>query len=156
MEITVVEIVLFVFIAGTIGGLIFFVLKLRKLQAHYEHLTQGVKGGNLEELLTEHLKRISQQEREMKKLTEAIDRIQMDGKQHFQQIGFKRFNPFEQTGGDQSFALALLDADKNGFILSSLHQRDVTRVYAKLINQGESEHKLSAEEQEVLDNISRK
>ena len=51
----------------------------------------------------------------------------------FQRVGLVRFNPFEDTGGNQSFALALLDAEGNGWVLSSLHARTGTRVYAKPI-----------------------
>ena len=51
----------------------------------------------------------------------------------FQRVGLVRYNPFEETGGNQSFALALLDADGDGWVLSSLHARSGTRVYAKAI-----------------------
>jgi hypothetical protein len=57
-----------------------------------------------------------------------------------------RYNPFEETGGNQSFALALLDADGNGWVLSSLHARAGTRMYAKAISGGRAEAGLSAEE----------
>jgi len=61
-----------------------------------------------------------------------------------------RFNPFEDVGGDQSFAIALLDQHGNGLVLSSLHNRAETRVYAKPIQAGRSEYTLSAEEQQAL------
>jgi len=64
----------------------------------------------------------------------------------FQRIGIVRFNPFEDTGGNQSFALALLDAAGNGWVLSSLHARSGTRVYAKAIHEGRSDGALSDEE----------
>ena len=57
-----------------------------------------------------------------------------------------RYNPFEETGGNQSFALALLDAEGNGWVLSSLHARQGTRVYAKSIRGGRSDAALSEEE----------
>ena len=60
--------------------------------------------------------------------------------------GLVRFNPFEETGGNQSFALALLDADGDGWVLSSLHARSGTRVYAKAIVGGRSDTGLSEEE----------
>ena len=53
-----------------------------------------------------------------------------------QRIGLVRFNPFEDTGGNQSFALALLDAHGNGLVVSSLHSRTGTRVYGKAITGG--------------------
>ena len=57
----------------------------------------------------------------------------------FQRVGLVRYNPFEETGGNQSFALALLDADGDGWVLSSLHARTGTRVYAKAIVGGRSD-----------------
>ena len=64
----------------------------------------------------------------------------------FQRVGLVRYNPFEETGGNQSFALALLDADGDGWVLSSLHARSGTRVYAKAITRGRSDAGLSDEE----------
>ena len=64
----------------------------------------------------------------------------------FQRVGLVRYNPFEETGGNQSFALALLDAAGDGWVLSSLHARSGTRVYAKAINGGRAEAALSDEE----------
>ena len=54
----------------------------------------------------------------------------------FQRIGLVRFNPFEDTGGNQSFALALLDQAGDGFVVSSLHARAGTRVYGKAVAKG--------------------
>ena len=64
----------------------------------------------------------------------------------FQRVGLVRYNPFEETGGNQSFALALLDANGDGWVLSSLHARSGTRVYAKAITGGRSDAALSDEE----------
>jgi hypothetical protein len=68
----------------------------------------------------------------------------------FQRIGLVRYNPFEETGGNQSFALALLDAAGDGWVLSSLHARSGTRVYAKAITAGRSDATLSAEETDAV------
>jgi hypothetical protein len=61
-----------------------------------------------------------------------------------------RFNPFADTGGDQSFALALLDAKGNGVVVSSLHTRTATRFYAKPVAGGASTLSLSDEEVRAL------
>ena len=66
-----------------------------------------------------------------------------------QRVGLVRFNPFEDTGSNQSFALALLDADANGFVLSSLHSRQATRIYLKGVTGGRADAALSAEEAEA-------
>ena len=73
-------------------------------------------------------------------------RLETGAPRAFQRVGLVRFNPFEDTGGNQSFALALLDAEGNGWVLSSLHARSGTRVYAKAIREGRPEGALSEEE----------
>ena len=67
-----------------------------------------------------------------------------------QQVGIVRYNPFADTGGQQSFALALLDGRGNGFVVSSLHSRQATRLYLKQVAGGRSEVALSEEETEAL------
>jgi len=67
-----------------------------------------------------------------------------------QHVGLVRFNPFDDTGGNQSFALALLDANADGIVLSSLHSRTATRVYVKAILSGRSDAPLSDEEVAAL------
>jgi len=72
--------------------------------------------------------------------------LEVAQRRSFQRVGLVRYNPFEETGGNQSFALALLDADGDGWVLSSLHARAGTRMYAKSIKGGRSEAGLSSEE----------
>jgi len=62
-------------------------------------------------------------------------------------INVVRYNPFENIGGDQSFILTILDQSNSGVIVSSLHNRDITRVYAKPIKDGQGDNiTLSKEE----------
>lgn len=73
-------------------------------------------------------------------------------KQHFfQRMGFVRFNPFAETGGDQSFSVSLLDAKGSGIVFTGLHTREKTRVYAKPIVNGVSKSTLSKEEQKAIE-----
>ncbi len=65
-------------------------------------------------------------------------------------LGVVRFNPFPDTGGDQSFAIALLDSEGSGIVLSSLHARTDTRVFAKPVQAGRSRYPLSDEEQDAI------
>ena len=65
-------------------------------------------------------------------------------------VGIVRFNAFDDVGGDQSFAVVILDSDKNGVAFSSLYGRQDSRVYAKAIVNGQGERPLSDEEQQAL------
>ena len=75
---------------------------------------------------------------------EAVSRVSV------QKVGFLRFNPFQDTGGDNSFTIALLDGENTGVIFSSLYMREGTRLYAKEIKNGIPRQTLSEEETRVL------
>lgn len=67
-----------------------------------------------------------------------------------QKVGLVKFNAFDDVGGDQSFALALLDSKNNGVIISSLYGRQDSRTYIKGITNSTGERALSDEEQRAL------
>ena len=110
----------------------------------------GTRARKDTDALAEVLKRLAAVEKNIEKLGERVHELEDIGTVAIQKIGFKRFNPFEHTGGDQSFAIALLDHKNNGVVISSLYTRDGVRVYAKRVETGASKHPLSAEEHEVL------
>lgn len=81
----------------------------------------------------------------------SLEEFKKQNLEHVQKVALKRYNPYQDTGGDQSFSLALLDALGNGIVLTSLHSRAGTRVFAKPINSGKEEKfELSEEEKEVV------
>ncbi|MBP9851393.1 MAG: DUF4446 family protein [Candidatus Pacebacteria bacterium] len=61
-----------------------------------------------------------------------------------------RFNPFPDQGGNQSFAIGLLNEVGDGVVLSSLYSRERMSIFAKPVKAGKSEFELSDEEKEVL------
>jgi hypothetical protein len=62
-----------------------------------------------------------------------------------------RFNPFDDVGSNQSFILVFLDNSDSGVIITSLHNRGSTRIYAKTIVKGESpDVSLSKEEKSAI------
>ena len=52
-------------------------------------------------------------------------------------------------GGDQSFILVMLDNTNSGVIITSLHSRDVTRIYAKAIKNGGGEDSTLSKEEKA-------
>lgn len=73
-------------------------------------------------------------------------------------VGLVRFNPFKGKGygGDQSFAVALIDHDGNGIILSSLYTRERVSTYAKPVENFTSKYDLSEEEKQALEQAKKK
>jgi HAMP domain-containing protein len=67
-----------------------------------------------------------------------------------QRVGIVRYNPFEDTGSNQSFALAMLDARGDGFVMTSLHSRQATRLFLKQVSAGKADSAISDEEAEAI------
>lgn len=64
--------------------------------------------------------------------------------------GLVRYDAYQDMGGQQSWSMAILTADRTGAIITSLHARDHARVYLKEVHAGVSEQRLSPEEQRAL------
>lgn len=120
------------------------------IDRHLEALTRGDDGRSLQGVLEAHLGRVAEVGNAVDRLTGRTSVLEANGRKAFQRIGLVRFNPFEDTGSNQSFALALLDADDDGVVVSSLHARGGTRIYAKAIAAGRPEAALSDEEAQAL------
>lgn len=132
----------------------FYILKT---QRGYKKLTAGSKNLNLEQLLDSVFKRIDLDEKRISQLTEEVSKLELSAKLNIQKYALVRFNPFEDTGGDQSFVAAFLDGENNGIVISSLHSRNGTRVYAKSVTGGNSAaHQFSKEEKEVVEKAARR
>ena len=93
----------------------------------------------------------------IKKLETRIDAMQEDlykekekNNLALRKLGILRYNPFKESGGDQSFSLALLEENDNGFVITSIYTNEGVRVFAKPIIKGESKYQLSEEEKEVI------
>ena len=124
--------------------------RTRRLDARLQGITRGTEGRSLEAILDAHLEKVFAVSRQLDDVAARTAVLEADGRRAFQRVGLVRYNPFEETGGNQSFALALLDADGDGWVLSSLHARSGTRVYAKAIKGGRAEAGLSAEEADAI------
>ena len=108
------------------------------------------EGVGLDELLDRQFRRLDTVAERVDALNRLHHELEALSQQSLQKVGVVRFNPFADTGGDQSFAVALLDADGNGVVLSSLHGRADTRIFAKPVQAGRSKHALSDEEQDAI------
>jgi hypothetical protein len=126
------------------------VRRTRRLARRLDSLTRDAEGHSLEGVLEAHLDKVFAVSRELDDMTVRTAALETAHQATLQRVGLVRFNPFEDTGGNQSFALALLDLQGNGVVVSSLHARTGTRVYGKAISGGRADTALSDEEAEAL------
>lgn len=125
-------------------------IRIGRLRRRMDRLTRGEDGRSLEAVLDAHLDKVFQARRDIDELADRAAVVEASGRRSFQRFGIVRFNPFEETGGNQSFAVALLDGNGDGLVVSSLHARAGTRVYAKALSRGRSDASLSDEETEAV------
>lgn len=122
-----------------------------RVSRHYSALTAHTDNKNLRAILEEIVRDSHGIKKDIATLRDGYDKIEQDGKFHIQKIGLLRFNPFKDTGGDQSFTVALIDANDTGIVISGLYSRSGTRWYAKRIVEGKgTDHELSEEEKKAI------
>ena len=122
-----------------------------KNQQHYNSLANGNNGRNLQAVLQQLLKDLDISKKDIDLLLQRCDKIEKDSLLYIQKVGLTRFNPFKDTGGDQSFILSFLDANNTGVVVSGLYSRSGTRWYAKRVHRGEGvEHELTEEEKKAV------
>ncbi len=129
---------------------IFLHLRLNQICKKLKTFFNGKNASDLEEVLFEEIKRLKGCEKNIKELSSLFQETNSKSRKSLQKVGLVRFNPFKDTGGDQSFSLALLDYQDNGIVISSLYTRQGTRIYSKPIKKGKSQYPLSKEENSAL------
>lgn len=129
-----------------IGLLVWIIIINQRLN----RLTKGKDAQSLEAIISQNNKRIDQIIHNREKDVQDISVLKEKIKNTMQHVGIVRFNPFKETGGNQSFAIALTNEHKDGVIISSLYTRERVNVFAKPVHAGSSSFKLTAEEEQAL------
>ena len=116
----------------------------------YRELVRDQDGGTLHDRLVGSAEQAVHAAERMSEIEAMHGMLDRRTRRSLQHIGLVRFNPFDDTGSDQSFAIALLDDQRDGVVVSSLHGRTNTRVFAKPVADGSSPHTLSDEESQAI------
>ncbi|MFT7328166.1 MAG: hypothetical protein ACI870_000346 [Crocinitomicaceae bacterium] len=140
-------ILIILILAIAVIALSIFVILLNK---RITKITGGSNAHDLESIIIENNILVKKTKDQLHNQSVRIDEIKADALSNIQNIGVIRFNPFKETGGNQSFAIALTDKEQNGVVISSLYARERVSVFAKPIVKGESEYKLTNEEKEAI------
>ena len=126
-------------------------VKVGRLNRRCDDLTRGKNGKSLEEIMNRRFDILDRLDEEDEIKSEAIDNINMKLKRTFQKCGIRKYDAFNEMGGQLSFALVLLDERDCGFVINAVHNRENSYTYIKEIIDGVSAIPLSEEEQKALD-----
>lgn len=128
-----------------------------KLINSFQNITKNGKRENIIQVLNEVLEKEEKNEHTLIETNRKVEGLLFDSQFYIQKIGLVRFNPFNDTGGDQSFILSLVDDRNSGVVISGLHTRNGTRWYAKRVEEGKgAEHELSSDEVKAIKAATKK
>jgi hypothetical protein len=129
---------------------IYLQYSLLKIKKRTRSFFANSEAKDLEEIIYKQIRKTNEIDCKVEKLISNNEKIKENLSKCIQKIGVVRFNPFNDTGGNQSFAAAFLDNYLNGIIILGLYSRDGVRVYSKQVRKGKSEYILSKEEEEAI------
>lgn len=132
-------------------GIGFMIWKQRQQERDLSLFFGDKQARDLESILVEQLKEVKMLDQEIQELFEVLNKLRDLSIKTIHKVRVDRFNPFKEVGGNQSFCVALLDGNNSGAIISSLHTREGTRVYAKPVLEGQAkEFPFTDEEKETI------
>lgn len=133
------------------GIIAILLLWIIRLEIKLKRFLKGKNAKTLEDSFLFIKKGVERQVIVNKEIATEIDSINARLEKSIRGVGIVRFNPFQGTGGgNQSFAIALVDEENNGVVISSLYSRERFSAFAKPILKGSSTFKLSEEESQAL------
>lgn len=139
----IIIILLIVFLAVLISNI--------KLNNRYKKFMNKLGNGkDLEEDLENFMYKVDRVERQNAEITNFCKNLDEDLSKCIQKIGIVRYSAFKDTGSDLSFAVALLDEKNNGIVFNGIYSREMSNIYAKPVEKGNSKYTLSNEEVEAI------
>ena len=123
-----------------------------KTKRRYEKLAMKLgKGENISDILKDYISKVDEIEKKDEEIILYLNKINDVSKQYIAKVGLVKYNLYNTTKNELSFALALLDRENNGIVINSIYGIDSSNVYCKLIKNGNSKNKLSEEEKEAIE-----
>ena len=108
------------------------------------------EGKDIQEDLENYMYRVERVEKQNAEILNQINGLDKDLEGCIQKVGILRYSAFQDTGSDLSFTLALLDEHDDGVVFNGIYSREMSNIYAKPIEKGESRYTLSPEEKEAI------
>lgn len=129
-----------------IGFLIVLISNIKLNKRYKNFMNKLGNGKNLEEDLEKFMYKVDRVEKQNAEITNFCKNLDEDISKCIQKIGIVRYSAFKDTGSDLSFAVALLDEKNNGVVFNGIYSREMSNIYAKPVENGNSRYTLSNEE----------
>lgn len=144
-------IILLVLIFVLLILVITFMCKTIYLDKKYKKFMKKLgESENLEEDLENYMYKVERVEKQNAEILGQLSGLDKDLEGCIQKVGIVRYSAFQDTGSDLSFSLALLDEKNNGVVMNGIYSREMSNIYAKPVEAGNSSYTLSEEEQQAI------
>ncbi|MDQ0061534.1 DUF4446 family protein [Paenibacillus harenae] len=138
-----IVIILFIWIA-LLGS------KLKRLRKQYTDVMGNTGITNFEDVIVQMKEGLNEQAQTIQRLQTQLSAVEQALSQQKGRVGALRYNAFAEKGSDLSFSIAIVNENNDGAVLSGIHSRENTYVYAKPIEKGESAYPLTPEERKAI------
>lgn len=129
---------------------IILMVRISRINKRYRNIVGNTTIENVDDLLITLQNKVDQLQGQNKEQAEAISGIRLIMRTMKSNLSIKRYNAFSNQGSDLSFSVAILDEQQDGVVLTGIHSREESYLYAKPVEKGESSYTLSPEEKEVI------
>lgn len=120
------------------------------LEYRIKKLLRGKTGDDLEDLIGKINQDLEGLSRSKSEIRNDVAAIKERMKHYIRGVKTIRFNPFKDSGSNQSFATAFISDKGDGVVISSLYSRDRVGIYAKPLESHKSEYELNDEEKRAI------
>lgn len=125
--------------------------QMKKFQKAYISLQTFITGTRLEDLLRANLKEVRELSQHVTNHDARLNQAENKLRSGIDRAELIRFNSFDNMGAELSFALALLNQEGTGLVLTGIHSIEECRIYAKPIEKGQAAVKLNQEEKKAIE-----
>lgn len=133
-------------------GFIILLVNNVKMNNKYKNFMKKLGNGkNLEEDLENIMYKVDRVEKQNAEIMNFCKGLDEDLSKCIQKVGIVRYSAFKDTGSDLSFAVALLDENNDGVVFNGIYSREMSNIYAKPVEKGNSKYTLSNEELQAID-----
>jgi hypothetical protein len=129
---------------------VYLMIRVGMMSSRYRAMMRGSEANDLEGMLIQHIKEVERIAATNARILEENELIRQFIRGSLVRVAAVRFRAFEDMGGDLSYAVAMLNANNDGIIFSSIFARADSRSYIKPIKNGASDYPLTDEEKGVL------
>ncbi len=133
-------------------GFIILLVNNVKMNNKYKNFMKKLGNGkNIEEDLENIMYKVDRVEKQNVEIMNFCKGLDEDLSKCIQKVGIVRYSAFKDTGSDLSFVVALLDENNDGVVFNGIYSREMSNIYAKPVEKGNSKYTLSNEELQAID-----